>query len=75
VQAFSGGGQRLDGKVNKNASPSIDHPIESKRGLPNYNYKKGKLNFVRAKTLLADPATEPVVSSFAVRRNKNLPVK
>ena len=51
----------MDGKTNKNVTSSTDHSLENVRGLPNYNYKKQKLNFVRSKTLAAQ--SEPMVSS------------
>ena len=52
----------MDGKTNKNVTSSTDHSLENVRGLPNYNYKKQKLNFVRSKTLAAGQS-EPMVSS------------
>lgn len=65
MQAFSGEGQRLDGKINKSTISSSSHPVENKRGLPNYNYKKRKINFMKSKTLLAGKATESMVSGNA----------
>ncbi len=40
-------------------------PLSSsrQRGIPNYNYKKGKLTFAKAKTLNAEPE-EPMVHTF-----------
>ena len=52
LQAFSGEGQRLDGKLNKSAVISTDSSSENKRGVPNYNYKKGRINFIRSKALV-----------------------
>lgn len=47
-QAFSGQGNRLDGKKKNTESPiTLPQPHELKRGIPNYNYKKGKLTFIR----------------------------
>jgi len=47
-QAFSGQGNRLDGKT-KAALPTSDpvKPQEIKRGIPNYDYQKGKITFIR----------------------------
>jgi len=46
--AFSGHGNRLDGKAKpaSNLLDGIQHEI--KRGIPNYDYKKGKIRFIRA---------------------------
>lgn len=62
IQAFSGEGQRLDGKINKSIITSTDNSTENKRGLPNYNYKKGKINFIKSKALLTSQQPEPMVS-------------
>ena len=48
-QAFSGAGARLDGKA-KGTEPSSQPRMsigEMQRGIPNYNYKIGKLTFLR----------------------------
>jgi len=55
-RAFSGQGNRLDGKEKQtsNVSDSIQHEI--KRGIPNYDYKKGKITFIRASRPTNDSA-------------------
>ena len=81
VQAFSGDGQRLDGKEKKNATRVSEPQQHTKRcvcvcvchcvcygwrcllrerGVPNYNYQKGRLSFARAKDLRPEPE-EPMV--------------
>ncbi|XP_003385861.1 PREDICTED: ubiquitin fusion degradation protein 1 homolog [Amphimedon queenslandica] len=58
-KAFSGQGQRLDGKVKKSNDsnqtqlPQKQQVTQSKRerGIPNYNYVKGRITFARAKSL------------------------
>jgi len=47
-RAFQGGGNRLDGKKkNTESSPSMIPQHEIQRGIPNYNYKNGKITFIR----------------------------
>lgn len=47
-QAFSGTGSRLDGKAKgTEATPTRMSIGEMQRGIPNYNYKVGKLTFIR----------------------------
>ncbi|XP_013383423.1 ubiquitin recognition factor in ER-associated degradation protein 1 [Lingula anatina] len=47
-RAFSGQGERLDGKKKgTESSPSKLEPHEIKRGIPNYDYQKGKITFIR----------------------------
>jgi ubiquitin fusion degradation protein 1 len=55
-RAFSGQGNRLDGKAKPttNLSDGIQHEI--KRGIPNYDYKKGKITFSRASRPTNDSA-------------------
>lgn len=53
----------MDGKLNKSTVLSTDTPSENKRGVPNYGYKKGRINFVRSKALVGQP-TEPMVTCF-----------
>uniref|UniRef100_A0A4W3JLR0 Ubiquitin recognition factor in ER associated degradation 1 n=1 Tax=Callorhinchus milii TaxID=7868 RepID=A0A4W3JLR0_CALMI len=47
-QAFTGSGNRLDGKK-KGVEPSPAHinPEDIKRGIPNYDFKIGKITFIR----------------------------
>lgn len=47
-RAFSGQGNRLDGK-SKSAvdGPRVQQSHEIKRGIPNYDYQKGKITFIR----------------------------
>lgn len=47
-RAFGGQGNRLDGKSKPShgSSATVD-PQEIKRGIPNYDYKKGKITFIR----------------------------
>lgn len=52
-QAFTGQGQRLDGKTKNLISPDTQQQHKRERGIPNYNYKKGKITFMKAKTLKA----------------------
>ncbi|XP_032327808.1 ubiquitin recognition factor in ER-associated degradation protein 1 isoform X3 [Camelus ferus] len=48
VQAFSGSGNRLDGKKKGvEPSPSPIKPGDIKRGIPNYEFKLGKITFIR----------------------------
>lgn len=59
-KAFGGEGQRLSGKVkNKGGSSSQSQEAENSekqtRGIPNYNYRKGKLTFAKAKNLKTEP--------------------
>ena len=62
MQAFSGDGQRLDGRTNKNNVSLLASSTEKvKRGLPNYKYKKGKLTFV-PKSLMSGQQPEPMAS-------------
>ena len=74
---FSGEGQRLDGKVKSKSKGSAGSSSSQQqqgsssrqqeasevpvRGIPNYDYKKGKLTFARAKNLNTNPE-EPMVS-------------
>lgn len=49
-QAFTGSGFRLDGKKKKSNVPSNPVPIGPpviKRGIPNYDFEKGKITFKR----------------------------
>ncbi|XP_074641916.1 ubiquitin recognition factor in ER-associated degradation protein 1-like isoform X2 [Tubulanus polymorphus] len=48
-RAFSGSGNRLDGKRKGSESFSEDKSSNNpeRRGIPNYNYKKGTLTFIR----------------------------
>lgn len=49
-QAFTGSGFRLDGKKKKSNAPSQPVPMRPpviKRGIPNYNFEKGKITFKR----------------------------
>lgn len=46
--AFTGEGRRLDGKTkNTNYKPVPLEPVVYKRGIPNYDYKKGTITFIR----------------------------
>ena len=48
LQAFCGSGNRLDGKQkNTGSCPAPLDASEIRRGVPNYNYKRGKLTFIR----------------------------
>lgn len=49
-KVFQGEGKRLDGKK-KNLTAPKDAAVTKQRGIPNYNYQVGRLNFVRAKDL------------------------
>jgi hypothetical protein len=52
--AFSGQGNRLDGKNKPTTSaPNVIRPQDIKRGIPNYGYQKGKITFIRATRQLA----------------------
>lgn len=57
-KAFTGEGQRLNGKVrNKLGGAEQSEEAETKRarGVPNYDYKKGKITFEKAKHLNPHP--------------------
>lgn len=57
-RAFTGQGNRLDGKKkNTESCPTPVQPHEITRGIPNYNYKKGKLTFIRTVKSQADSGT------------------
>lgn len=48
-RAFSGQGNRLDGKCKTTVdAPRAHQPHEIKRGIPNYDYQKGKITFIRS---------------------------
>ncbi|KAL5017063.1 hypothetical protein ScPMuIL_006652 [Solemya velum] len=57
--AFSGSGNRLDGKKKgvdvKNSSAAL---IPVRRGIPNYNFKKGTLTFIRSQRPVVNGTTE-----------------
>lgn len=60
-KVFAGEGQRLDGKSKKpQGEPPPNEPLPV--GIPNYNYKKGKITFAKASTLRPDPE-EPMDES------------
>lgn len=47
-RAFTGSGNRLDGKKKGiEPSPAPIDPNDIKRGIPNYDFKMGKLTFIR----------------------------
>ncbi|XP_071849622.1 ubiquitin recognition factor in ER-associated degradation protein 1-like [Apostichopus japonicus] len=47
--AFTGEGRRLDGKTkNTKSEPVPLEPLIYKRGVPNYDYKRGTLTFIRS---------------------------
>ncbi|NXU60046.1 UFD1 protein, partial [Turnix velox] len=47
-QAFSGSGNRLDGKKKGvEPSPSPIKPGDIRRGIPNYDFKIGRITFIR----------------------------
>lgn len=47
-RAFGGQGNRLDGKTKPMQNvPEVVEPHDIKRGIPNYNYRKGKITFIR----------------------------
>jgi len=49
-RAFSGAGNRLDGKKKGDESDSQNlQPHEYRRGIPNYDYKRGTITFIRAR--------------------------
>ncbi|KAL5477342.1 hypothetical protein EMCRGX_G024131 [Ephydatia muelleri] len=54
LKIFAGEGQRLDGKT-KNVKAPEQPLLKVERGVPNYNYKRGKLTFTKAKLLKAKP--------------------
>ncbi|CAH1801419.1 unnamed protein product [Owenia fusiformis] len=54
---FSGSGNRLDGKIkNTESAPITGQTSEIKRGIPNYNYKKGKITFIRTQKKIENGA-------------------
>uniref|UniRef100_A0A2K6KR80 Uncharacterized protein n=1 Tax=Rhinopithecus bieti TaxID=61621 RepID=A0A2K6KR80_RHIBE len=57
--AFSGSGNRLDGKKKGvEPSPSPVKPGDIKRGIPNYEFKLGKITFIRNAHLLVKKVEE-----------------
>lgn len=57
--AFTGEGRRLDGKTkNTNYKPVPLEPVVYKRGIPNYDYKKGTITFIRKPRPVETNATE-----------------
>ena len=68
-KAFGGEGQRLSGKAkgkggNSSQSKEDENIEKPSRGIPNYNYRKGKLTFAKAKNLKPDPEEEMVGTSL-----------
>uniref|UniRef100_A0A8B9YCY5 Ubiquitin recognition factor in ER associated degradation 1 n=1 Tax=Bos mutus grunniens TaxID=30521 RepID=A0A8B9YCY5_BOSMU len=60
-RAFSGSGNRLDGKKKGvEPSPSPVRPGDIKRGIPNYEFKLGKITFIRN----SRPLVKKVEESF-----------
>uniref|UniRef100_A0A2K5JS90 Ubiquitin fusion degradation protein 1 homolog n=1 Tax=Colobus angolensis palliatus TaxID=336983 RepID=A0A2K5JS90_COLAP len=58
-RAFSGSGNRLDGKKKGvEPSPSPVKPGDIKRGIPNYEFKLGKITFIRNAHLLVKKVEE-----------------
>ncbi|KAK3751781.1 hypothetical protein QZH41_013245 [Actinostola sp. cb2023] len=69
--AFTGEGFRLDGKrkkANVSSEPVPLEPIVIKRGIPNYDYKKGKITFkrnlVKANNAQNNDKSEPAFEAF-----------
>ncbi|KAH0501283.1 Ubiquitin fusion degradation protein 1-like protein [Microtus ochrogaster] len=59
-RAFSGSGNRLDGKKKGvEPSPSPIKPGDIKRGIPNYEFKLGKITFIRNSRPLVKKIEEP----------------
>ena len=53
--AFSGAGNRLDGKKKGlEPSPEVKSTGPIKRGIPNYNHKKGTITFIRSRRNVTD---------------------
>lgn len=68
-RAFGCKGNRLDGKSkNTDAVAAARDPNQRKRGIPNYNYKKGTITFIRTQKVKAGSEiaeeTEPSVTAF-----------
>ena len=67
--AFQGRGNRLDGeKKNTEANPKLLDPSKViERGIPNYDYKPGKINFIRSKTSTgAEKRTKTMKAMFLI---------
>lgn len=70
-QVFSGAGNRLDGKAKSESqsAPLPHQPTERKRGIPNYDYKIGKITFIRTsnktKALDNDEDEEKTFEAFS----------
>ncbi len=61
-QAFAGEGQRLNGKMKPDKSPVEGSEVNVTRGVPNYNYQRGKITFEKAKSLNPHQPQEEMVS-------------
>lgn len=58
-KAFSGAGNRLDGKQKGTEVVKDNTAMEPpKRGIPNYNYKKGSITFIRTQRSTANENTD-----------------
>lgn len=54
-KAFSGSGNRLDGKKKGlEVTPDEMPSVQLKRGIPNYNHKKGTITFIRSRRIVSD---------------------
>jgi len=62
--AFSGQGNRLDGKAKQTSSAPESSQQTIKRGIPNYDYKKGKITFIRS--------SRPTVDATNGKENKKI---
>ncbi|XP_052073470.1 ubiquitin recognition factor in ER-associated degradation protein 1-like isoform X16 [Mytilus californianus] len=57
--AFSGSGNRLDGKkIGLNAASEVKKAVPHKRGIPNYKHKKGTITFIRTRRNITDKNEE-----------------
>ncbi|XP_041348877.1 ubiquitin recognition factor in ER-associated degradation protein 1-like [Gigantopelta aegis] len=64
-RAFSGQGNRLDGKKKgTDAQSSVADGSVQKRGIPNYNYKKGTITFIRTSRPVANGNVEDKDEKF-----------
>jgi len=63
-RAFSGQGNRLDGKAKPLPSTLDGVQHEIRRGIPNYDYKKGKITFIRT--------TRPTIDATNGKENKKI---
>ncbi|KAH9515132.1 ubiquitin fusion degradation protein [Bulinus truncatus] len=65
-RAFGGHGNRLDGKKKgiEVESSSLSQPVPQRRGIPNYNFKRGTITFIRNVKPVSNGNTEEEEKTF-----------